>query len=59
MLAASAGIEELVGVAAVIAESLHLILHSVTVHEVHDNHDACLVRFVNQLLEFLGRAEAA
>ena len=58
MLVAVAGIEELVGVAGQIAQSLHLVFHGMGVYDVHNHGHALSVRFVNQLLEFFGRSEA-
>ena len=59
MFVAFAGIEILVGVASQIAESLHLVLHSVAVYDIHDDGDAVLVCLIDKGLQFLGRSEAA
>ena len=52
MFATVAGIEELVGVARKVAKTFYFILHSMTLHEVHDDCNTILVGFVNELLEF-------
>ena len=59
MFVAFAGIEILVGVASQIAESLHLVLHSVAVYDIHNNGNAVLVCLIDKGLQFLGRSEAA
>ena len=47
------------GVTAVVAEAFHFVLDSVAMDEVHDDHDAYLMGFVNESFEFFRRAEAA
>ena len=58
MFMSVAGIEILVGVASQIAQSFHLVLHGMTVHNVHDDRYALLVSLIDELLEFFGSAEA-
>ena len=59
MLVAIAGIEELVGVAGEVAESLDLVFHGVRVDDVHNDGDAVLMGLVDERFQFLGRSETA
>ena len=58
MLVAIARIEILVRVASQIAESLHLILHGVRMHDVHNHGDAILMGCVYELLQLFRGTEA-
>ena len=53
----AAGIEELVGITSIIAQSFYLILYRVTMHEIHNHHNACCMCLVNELLKFIWRTE--
>ena len=59
MLMPVAWVEILVGVASEIAKSLYLVLHGMTVNDIHDYSDAILVCCVNEVLKLLRRTESA
>ena len=57
MLVAVAGIEELVGVAAEVAQALDLVLYGVRMDDIHDDGDAHLMGGINHLLQVLWGTE--
>ena len=59
MLATLATVEILVRVASEVAESFDFVLHSMRVYDVHDDSDAMLVGFIDELFQFLRCAETA
>ena len=52
-----ARIEELIGVATKVTKTFHLVLHSVTVNDVHNHCYAVLMRFVDKGFQFLRSSE--
>ena len=59
MLAPPVAIEVLVFSSVKASQSLNLVLHGVRVHDVHNHGNACLMGIVDEVLQFLGCAEAA
>ena len=59
MLTTIAAVEVLTGVTGKEAKAFVFVLHSMAVHEVHDDADALPVSFVDEFLQLLGSAEAA
>ncbi len=59
MFATAVAIEILVIRAVKASETLDLVFHSVTVHDVHNHRDAELMGTVDEALEFLRSAETA
>ena len=53
-----ASIEELVRIASEIAETLHLVLHSVRVDDIHNHSHTVLVGSIDEFLQILWRTEA-
>ena len=59
MLPSVARIEELVRVAAKVAQAFVLILHGMRLHQIHYHGDTVLVSLVNESLQFLWSTEPA
>ena len=57
MLSAVALVEVLAGVAGKVCQAFHLILHSMAVHDVHDDSKAHAVRLVDEGFQLVGSAE--
>ena len=57
MLMTIARIEKLVRIASEVAETLHLVLHSMRMNDIHDDSNTVLVGSINKFLEFLRSAE--
>ena len=53
------GIEELIGVAAEIAEAFHFVLDGMAVDDIHDNRQPHFMGGVNELLQIFRRTAAA
>ncbi len=59
MLVPVARIEILVGITGQIAKTLHLVLHSVTVYNIHNDGNTIGMGRINQCFQFLRRTETA
>ena len=59
MFVTVAGIEELIGVAAEVAEAFDFVLDGMAMDDVHNNSQPHLVSRINEFLEFFRRAAAA
>ena len=58
MLTTVALIEILAWVTGKVTKTFHLVLHSMTVHDIHDNGNTCFVGSIDEFLQFLGSTEA-
>ena len=57
MLVAVTRIEELVGVAGKVTESLHLILHGMRMYDIHDHRETHLMGGIDEFLQFFRGAK--
>ena len=59
MLMLFSGIEILVGVSCQIAKTFHLVLHRMTVNDVHDDGHTLTMSLVDERFQFFGSAKSA